>query len=493
MKRSALILAACVGLPVSIVGAQTVRPANVLVKTGQTFSAGGSTYTVSTLNTPFTNMAGEAGCVGTATGPTSLVFVWKNTSALWTSLELPAGTTVTNPESSMGLGDGGRFVFGPSVGDEVAASRDAVWSDLGLVAADRMLAPGVTGLYYKACSAMSMFGSNGIAWVSTTTVTPGGSTSGRLFYRMVDEPGAVPQVVFRIGDVVFPAPDNYPIKFATPTIAFKYDISDNGLHHIHSLGLETGATTNDGYIYLDGVAIHREGNSTGSPFGQIWGSFSQLSVNDEGDYLVYGLAVGSANSDATLNMNGTGVILEQDTYAGIDLVTPASAQGVSLNNDGVAAFVWAYGPDIDPNTAGTQQAKTVFIAANVNDFVNTGAVVLTIGDQLDISGDGIADAIVNDIITDVLTSAGLDLADDGRIALRLKLTDIGATTSYEAIVMIDLPLGCDADWNGDGGVDGDDVIAFFAEWDNGSGDYNGDGGTDGDDVIAFFEDWDAGC
>ncbi|MFZ4574239.1 MAG: hypothetical protein ACOYN0_07560 [Phycisphaerales bacterium] len=53
--------------------------------------------------------------------------------------------------------------------------------------------------------------------------------------------------------------------------------------------------------------------------------------------------------------------------------------------------------------------------------------------------------------------------------------------------------GCPADFNNDGGVDGDDVIAFFAEWDAGNADYDGANGTDGDDVIAFFADWDTQC
>jgi DNA-binding beta-propeller fold protein YncE len=50
-----------------------------------------------------------------------------------------------------------------------------------------------------------------------------------------------------------------------------------------------------------------------------------------------------------------------------------------------------------------------------------------------------------------------------------------------------------ADWTGDQAVDGDDVIAFFADWDGGDGDFNRDGATDGDDVIAFFAVWDLGC
>jgi hypothetical protein len=37
------------------------------------------------------------------------------------------------------------------------------------------------------------------------------------------------------------------------------------------------------------------------------------------------------------------------------------------------------------------------------------------------------------------------------------------------------------------------VIAFFGEWDSNNADINGDGGTDGDDVIFFFAAWDAGC
>lgn len=54
---------------------------------------------------------------------------------------------------------------------------------------------------------------------------------------------------------------------------------------------------------------------------------------------------------------------------------------------------------------------------------------------------------------------------------------------------------CVGDFNESGGVDGDDVIDFFSQWDasSDSSDVNGDGGVDGDEVIFFFEAWDAGC
>ncbi|MFZ4574723.1 MAG: GC-type dockerin domain-anchored protein, partial [Phycisphaerales bacterium] len=54
---------------------------------------------------------------------------------------------------------------------------------------------------------------------------------------------------------------------------------------------------------------------------------------------------------------------------------------------------------------------------------------------------------------------------------------------------------CLGDFNNDGGVDGDDVIAFFNAWDAGTitADVNQDGAVDGDDVITFFNAWDSGC
>jgi outer membrane protein assembly factor BamB len=54
---------------------------------------------------------------------------------------------------------------------------------------------------------------------------------------------------------------------------------------------------------------------------------------------------------------------------------------------------------------------------------------------------------------------------------------------------------CRSDFNDDGGVDGDDIIAYFAAWDAAqlSADMDGNQGVDGDDVIIFFALWDSGC
>jgi hypothetical protein len=56
------------------------------------------------------------------------------------------------------------------------------------------------------------------------------------------------------------------------------------------------------------------------------------------------------------------------------------------------------------------------------------------------------------------------------------------------------PLPCPADFNQDGGVDGQDINAFFEAWEQGdsAADVNFDGGVDGQDINAFFEVWEAG-
>ncbi len=54
---------------------------------------------------------------------------------------------------------------------------------------------------------------------------------------------------------------------------------------------------------------------------------------------------------------------------------------------------------------------------------------------------------------------------------------------------------CPADYDASGGVDADDVIAFFADWDSGNdqADFDNSGGVDADDVIGFFARWDQNC
>ncbi len=85
-----------------------------------------------------------------------------------------------------------------------------------------------------------------------------------------------------------------------------------------------------------------------------------------------------------------------------------------------------------------------------------------------------------------IDNAQPSLTGDYRVSL---LNDCGSTQSSEVRVTI----FCPSDWDESGGVDGDDIAAFFTDWQIGEADFDGSGGTDGDDIGAFFVRWQAGC
>lgn len=70
----------------------------------------------------------------------------------------------------------------------------------------------------------------------------------------------------------------------------------------------------------------------------------------------------------------------------------------------------------------------------------------------------------------------------------------GSSTSLLVSLALNT-IGCIGDFNTDGGVDGQDVAAFFSVWESGeaNADINADGGIDGQDLFEFFERWSAGC
>ncbi len=89
----------------------------------------------------------------------------------------------------------------------------------------------------------------------------------------------------------------------------------------------------------------------------------------------------------------------------------------------------------------------------------------------------------------------LTLTSDNRLVQNgPKVASGGVGPTDIAAWMPDAAPPCIADYNGDGGVDGADVEAFFIDWQAGdpAADVNQDGGVDGGDVETFFLAWEAG-
>ncbi len=101
-------------------------------------------------------------------------------------------------------------------------------------------------------------------------------------------------------------------------------------------------------------------------------------------------------------------------------------------------------------------------------------------------------------VDDILV--GQDLPQSNSMRVRFIATDSGVATVVEAGLdafriwrRVCEDTTCPADWDGSGGVDGDDIGAFFTDWQAGNADIDQSGGTDGDDITYFFERWQAGC
>ncbi len=94
--------------------------------------------------------------------------------------------------------------------------------------------------------------------------------------------------------------------------------------------------------------------------------------------------------------------------------------------------------------------------------------------------------------TDTITIAGNpNLSASDGVRVRCVVTNACASVLGEPAQL----TVCPSDYNCDGGADGSDVDAFFADWENGlpQADLNCDGGVDNDDVSVFFAHWENGC
>jgi hypothetical protein len=195
-----------------------------------------------------------------------------------------------------------------------------------------------------------------------------------------------------------------------------------------------------------------------------------LAVMHDGDAIVggqFGVAGGTSAHYIARHFFGLGID-SQPLPRALCLDRTAS-YSVTASGNGPFAFQWRW----------RRAAAGAF--ADVLEGVNTDPGT---GEPLFIA----TDARSSEVRLAVLDGA---LEAPARCEFQVVITNsCGTMTSSAAPLTV-----CIGDYNCDGGVDGDDVIAFFSAWDasDAAGDINLDGGVDGDDVIAFFGAWDTGC
>lgn len=393
-------------LPHSIRGRALV---DVIVVLQDGDTPAGITGTVSTLNTPFVDGSGTVAFIGDV--DVNDDFVWYDSGIIWKNSDSVA-PVLTGGESTMGISGAGGFIYSPSIDGD-----DGVWTHNGLLAVENVQAPdqppGTNSTFH---SRPTMIPTGQAYWVAGLDPTGGTTSNARVFYTSTDGTPATITSVLQSGDVV----DGLTISSGSSGIMFDYDVSDDGSHLLLELDMDTGSTTNDAAVYLDGSLIARESLPTGD--GDNWDNFDYYSINNSGDYLFTGDTDGSTATDEFIAYNGSIVIREGDTIDGVVLASSMYMRGVAINNLGQAAFVVSAGG-----------VEYLFFACDASDLANSAQLILAVGDDIDVDGGG-ADATLTDFNTSL---PGLSLDDDGRIFVEVDL-DYGAG-DVEAVIGVDLP------------------------------------------------------
>lgn len=370
---------------------------------------------VTVLNPPFTNDLGQIGFVGaTNDGGGNDHFVWLDGQIVWRNSDADT-YVVSGGEGTMGISDAGDFIYSPSTD-----GRDSVWTRTGPLAVAGEAAPGFATGTVSTFHSRPTMSANGVAhWVAGVHFSGGTASQARVLYRADDATPATIAPVLRSGDIV----DGHPVSASG--IRFDYQASDNGEHLILGLIVDSGSTSNDTLVWVDGTVVARESQPTGD--GDNWAGLDSVSINNDGDFLFSGDTDGNTANDEFIAYNGDIALREGDTLDGITLAVGAAVQALSINDLGQAVHIWSHG-----------SGDHLFIACDAADLAGSIRVLST-GESVDLDGDGSTDAFVSDLNASAVISPGLDLAEDGRVAVNVDLDFDDGKGERQAVIALLAP------------------------------------------------------
>lgn len=224
--------------------------------------------------------------------------------------------------------------------------------------------------------------------------------------------------------------------------------------------------------------------------GDIPDGIIHAAMNQSGDWIAHGLLADGVSSYA--NFNGTMVARTG---------APIIPSGGTWSTPFYAVAVNGFGEWL---VAGKSNGS----AATDDVIVHSAlGVVMHEGDPVDLDGNGLAD---DDAYigrgNPALPAFAIDELElsNGRVLYVIANLrngagqDINSSPAFgepHALVKLELPPHCAADFNRDGFVNGDDYDAFASAFDAGApaADFNHDGFVNGDDYDAFAGAFDAGC
>lgn len=353
---------------------------------------------------------------------------------------------VTGQEARLGVSNTGQFIFGPSVN-----GNDAAYTNAGPVLKQTDLMPWDPTLESVFNSAPRMLPDGTAYWVTgSKPAGAGGSTTNRHFVRMTDptDPSTIVPV--------FSGGDTLAGKIVrTAGSNFVYDFSSDGQNHIHVVSMETGSTSTQDHIYLNGAFVAQQGTPLSD--GTLYTTVRFIAVNNLGNYLYTGTSSGPTDRNTFIAYNGVVSVREGDTIDGIFLANGNDVRGIAINNHN--EVVYGYGAG-----TGSSIQRWFFYAPDAANLSNA-VLLMAVGTEIDTSGNGVSDYVIRDIESYAFSGGGFMLSDDGVVYLRVRMARIGTTDEEQALLGVPVPRppsNCPGDANGDTVVNFADISPFIA-------------------------------
>lgn len=300
-------------------------------------------------------------------------------------------------ESFFGMSDAD-VCYSPSCVREADGQTglDAVWNGDVIVAIEEEPYPHRENWYWSFGSRPGVTRDGVPYFVGGITDIKGGSTQERALFYGHD---AAPLVYG--GLMIVGLPD--PVATSTSNVDFDFRFSAYGTHYIAAVNTETGSTTDDTHLVMDGAVVMAGGlplsengavpASIGGLPGELWDNWDYMGVSEDGDWLITGDTNADTSMDEFVMVNGQIVLREGDMIDG--MVLSGSIESGFLGEDGDWAVVW----DVDT------------MGGNVEALILNGMVMLMEGMPVDADGDGVFD--VDTQITNFTGIAALAVSDRG--------------------------------------------------------------------------------
>ncbi|MEM9454663.1 MAG: DUF4215 domain-containing protein [Myxococcota bacterium] len=386
-----------------------VVPGQIVAQTGSI--PVGAVEAIDTVSVPFTEASGAVAFRGTL--QSGVGYVFREDRVIFTETDEPA-YVLSGGDAALGTNPAEGFIYSPN-----ADGVDSLYTHLGVLALDGTPAPGQpAGTVFTEFLRPSMSFAGQAYWIAGFSFTGGPNTEARALMTSPNATLGSATALLQSGDMV----GGFVIDDFSAGIDDDYKVSSGGAHLVAILDMDTGSTADDGFIYVDGVLVAREGDPNGS--GEDWDTFDLVTINSAGSYAFSGDTNGATGTDNFIAYNGTVALQEGATVDGVTLISSASVTLVSLNDEGVLA----HGCNYEGGGA------TLFFSCQPGDLGATSRALVSAGDELDTDGDGFGNAIITNLLTPGLEPSRA-LANDGSLYLRVELDQSGVVS--EAVIRLD--------------------------------------------------------